>query len=167
MALDREQLFVALFARLQTALAGTVKSFSRRWTSWDDQNPANQPALLLLKGPEHARRDHMGTPIVWTLGAEIWVWAQDDGSAEAIPSTLLNQILTAIEAALEISPAELTAASAQYIARRDPPPAGTTLGGLCIRCEIMGEVKVFEGTQGHVGVIKIPVEIEAVAAGGM
>jgi hypothetical protein len=166
MALNREQLFTALFARLQGALAGTVASFSRRWTSWDDVAPANQPALLLLKGPEQARREQLGTPIRWTLGAEIWVWAQDDGSAEAIPSTLLNTILTAIEAALEITPGELTASN-QYIARRDEPPAGTTLGGLCYRCEIAGEVKIFEGTQGHVGIIKIPIEMEAFASGGI
>jgi hypothetical protein len=167
MALDREQLFVALEQRLQQQLGNTIATFTRRVTSWDDNPPTNNPTLLMLKKKETKRREERGVPIVWTLYLELWVYVNDDGTGVAQPSTLLNQILTAIEAALEVQGNEATAAGAMYLARRDEPPAGTTLGGLCMSCEIGDEILVFEGTQGHTGILKIPVEIMAAAEGGM
>jgi hypothetical protein len=167
MALNREQLFVALFTRLQTQLGSTVKSYSRRWVSWDDEPPAMQPALLLLKGNETSKRgeaaDIRGAPKIWTISAEIWIYVKDDGTAEAVPSIQINQMIQAIEAGMEIQAGEQTSPFAQYIARRDAPPAATTLGGLCISCEIVGEVEIDEGTQSHTGVIRIPVAIQAAA----
>lgn len=166
MALDREALFVALFARLQTSVGSIVKSYSRRWASWDDAPPTMQPALLLLKGPEKVERPVRGGPLLWRLTAHILVYAKDDGTGEAVPDTLLNQILTAIEAALEVQPDEATAVGAQYLARRDVPPAGTTLGGLCETCQMTGTVETYAGTQGHDGMIDLEVEILAFASGG-
>jgi hypothetical protein len=162
MAVNRELIFSTLFTRLQTQLAGTVVDFSRRWTSWDDKAPAQQPALLLLKGKEVAKRMARGAPLVWTLHADIWVYAQDDGTGVAVPSIQINQILTAIEGALEIQPNEPTV-SMQFVARRDAPPASTSLGGLVDSCQIGEEIEVMEGTQGHVCVVRIPLEIMAAA----
>ena len=163
MAVNREALFSALFARLQAQLTTNVKSYSRRWASWDDTPPALQPALLMLKGDEKSERKRVGTPLVWTFDLEIWLYAQDDGTAEATPSIQINNLLQLVETALEIQPGEATANGAQYLARRDGPPAGTSLGGLCLSCEIVGTVKVFEGTQGHTCIVQIPVQIVATA----
>lgn len=164
MALNREVIFAALFARLQTALSGTIKNFSRAFVSWDDTPPAVQPALLLLKGEERTKqRERVNTPKIWMLAAEIWVYVQDDGTNEAVPSIQINNIIQLIEAALEMQPTEAAAAGAQYIVRRDAPPAPTSLGGLCLSCEIVDPILIDEGPQGHVGVVRIPVEIVATA----
>jgi hypothetical protein len=162
MALDREALFVALFGRLQTQLGSAVASYSRRAESWDDTRPTSQPALLLIKGPEHSRRQGPGLGLLWVLHAQIWLYVKDDGTNRAVPSTQIHALLNSIESALEIQPSEATLGNV-FVARRDPPPAGTTLGGLCLRCEIVGEIAVHEGTMGHEAVVMIPVEIEAPA----
>lgn len=166
MAVDREALFVALFTRLQTNVGSLVASYSRRMAAWDDKPPAVQPALLLLKGEERMERTP-GAPLIWHLMATILVYAKDDGTGSAVIDTVLNNILTAIESAMEMQPDELTAGGAMYLARPNFPPAATTLGGLCLGCELTGTTKTYLGTQGHDGMLELDVEIVAAAAGGM
>lgn len=164
MALDREALFVALTDRITTATEGTVRLVTRRFEGWDTTPPPLQPAIAVIKGPE--RPDHKAANVgaVWTLVAYLLVYARDDGSGDAVIDPLFNRILTAIEEALEMQPGEIPASTSRpYYPALGAAPGPTTLGGLCLSCQIVGEVEVYQGVTSHQGFLKLQVEIVATA----
>lgn len=163
MALQREPIFEALFTRLQSATAGTVKYWTRRLEGWDTTAPPMEPALCLIKGGERPNYPANGVGAIWLLSAHILVYVRDDGSNESVIDPRFNAIMTAIEGALEMQPGETPSNGRPAFPPLAGAPASTTLGGLCAYCRISGDVEVYQGVISNSGFLKIPVEILATA----
>lgn len=102
-----------------------------------------QPALFQAQKNELAHRQQ-GLGTVWTLTVDVYIYTSSTGSA--FPSTQLNNIADAIEAALQ----------------PDNPVRNTnTLGGLVQHCRIEGAIETDEGTLGDQAVAIIPIVITA------
>ncbi len=151
MALNRESIYQALQARLET-VPGFV-TFSRQWKIWDDVPRSEQPALFLPHGNE-APVQQRGLPPAWRLQPTLWVYARTDQDPTAAPGTTLATLVQAIEAALERQPDE----QGGY-AKADS--YGTTLGGLVSHCWIAGPIVTDEGILGGQAVAQIPLDILA------
>ncbi len=148
MALDREPIASALFARLQIATG--VITAGRKLISWDALSTEAQPALYLIQSnqtPEQTR----GLPTRWKLNFTAYLYCRNESKDEA-PSIQLNRMIRAIEAALELQPNE--------VALPDPSNMGihTTLGGLCSHVWISGTIETDEGALGDQAVAIIPIE---------
>jgi hypothetical protein len=157
MALDREAIAVALFTRLQAALP-QLKFSARRPIAWD-QCP-DQPALLLVKGPETGAAAQ-GMPTKWTLTYDAVIYTRRDEDPSVAHDTAQNQIILAVEQALERTAAEAAALGPHYV--NDGQDPYTTLGGLCSFCRIAGTVETDGGGLGAQCVTIIPIEIQATA----
>jgi len=141
----RENVYAALFALLQQATG--IPTCSRRLLHWSDVPPASQPALFLTMVGETFGPIH-GLPPKRTLKARIWLYTYSSPDLATAPSTQINELLDAIEAAL--TPVE-------------PSPDGLglvqTLGGLVYHCWIEGNIETDEGYLGPQGVCVIPISI--------
>lgn len=159
MALDREAIFVAAFARLRTAADFVFTS--RVFQSWDDTPPAECPAMFFTKGPED-RVIQQGMPPLIRMTGLLMVYVRNDADPEMPASTLLNELLTSIDEKLEYAPTEGQVDGAPFVAN---PYAGwgTTLGGLVSYCRIADTVDVFEGVIGGGAAAIIPIEMLSVA----
>lgn len=163
MAVNREAIFAALFARLaglaDPALAGGLlfRYATRIYEGWDETAPSQKPALQLRKGPE-TPTPRRGLPSLWTLSAGVIVYATADDAREVPASTQLNQLLTAIEGALERKPTDGPIAGAIFPNNPDLV-FGTTLGGLCYSCQIVPSVEVFEAGIDQDLLAIVPLEI--------
>jgi hypothetical protein len=135
----REPIYGALFALLSNAADFTTAS--RRLRHWSDVGPVEQPALFVVQKSETAERKS-GFPPKWRAMVDVFVYvhAPDDVTP---PSTVLNPLLDAIEAALA------------------PGGAGgpQTLGGLAEHAWISGKIETDEGVLGGQTVAIVPVEI--------
>lgn len=152
MALDREAIYAAMFARL-SGLAGFVTT-SRRWKHWDDVMIPEQPALFLTQGNELPTQDH-GEPPVWKLQPTIYIYCRHDADPAAVPGQNLNTLIRAVEEALERTATETTGPYG------GPNEWSTTLGGLCSYVKIDGQINTDEGILGDQAVAVIPLEILA------
>lgn len=139
--IQREPIFAALFALL-SGVPGLVTK-SRRLKHWNDVPSEQQPALFVAQGPQQPDYSVKGMPPRWTLQVDVYLYAQ--APEDATPSTVLNPLLDAVEAALEPSPAA--------------GGAGGALGGLVHRCWISGTIETDEGTLGAQAVAIIPITI--------
>jgi hypothetical protein len=155
MALDREALTLALLDRLKAALP-EIKFTSRRPIGWD-QVP-EQPALILVKENEQAASTK-GQPTVWSLTFSAVIYTQNSEDPDEAPETAQNEILKAVEAALERTKGEKALADAMFMDAGDDPR--TTLGGRCSHAWINGTVEADGGGLGKQGVMLIPIEILA------
>ncbi|HLJ52130.1 MAG TPA: hypothetical protein VKT24_02020 [Rhizomicrobium sp.] len=137
--MTREPIYAALFALLSAA--APFVTASRRLRHWSDVGPAEQPALFVVQKSETAER-RAGLPAKWRASVDVYVYAHapDD---QAAPSTSLNPLLDAIEAALA------------------PVSAIQTLGGLVAHAWIAGKIETDEGVLGGQAVAIVPVEILA------
>jgi hypothetical protein len=148
MSLRREEIYGAVFARLQAlgpqpAGSGHLVTLSRRLRHWSEVAPALQPALYLVQRQEKPRQDK-GRPPVWELGLDLYLYVHaPDPAAPVAP--LLNRALDAIDAAFA------------------PDPSGVdTLGGTVSRCWIdQAGIETDEGTLGDQAVAIVPLSIEA------
>lgn len=161
MALDREAVFVALFERLTPLLkAAGVVTFSRRVIPASRVTPEMQPAVYLVKGNEAPKQARDLSP-QWSLSAELYVYCSAKVDMNGTPksaSTLMNQVLTAIEASLELQTGEVETPSTF-----EPHTTGTTLNGKVSHCWIgPGEVMVVEGPDGEQSVMIVPLDLLAV-----
>lgn len=131
MALSREAIFSALFARLRsnTRLAALVKTYTRRAVGVENYSIAQQPLLVLEAGDQSAETQE-GVPPIWTLAASIVVFARAPSDPSTSPESVLLDIVDAAEAALEMGPNEST--GFPYGGRHTQ----TTLGGLVRLLEI-------------------------------
>jgi hypothetical protein len=136
----REPIYAALYALLSGV--ANFNSTSRIVKHWDDVPQGQQPALFMAQGQQIANTQR-GQPTKWTLQVKIYVYARTDG--EQVPSTVINPILDAIEAALQGNAAENT----------------QTLGGLVDYARIEGTIETDEGTLGSQAVAIIPISILA------
>lgn len=96
--LTREGLAVALLGLLSN-IPGIVTA-DRRLRHWTDVPAEERPAIFLSTGNQKAKQDASGAPAVWTFNytVDLYVYSEDPALT---PSTMLNQYVDAIEAALK------------------------------------------------------------------
>jgi len=138
--ISRETIYSALFARLSAA--GPFVTTSRKLKHWNDVKPPQQPAMFQAQKTEVPQQTP-GLPTKWMLATDVYVYARAPGSST--PSTIINPLLDAIEAALA----------------PDPITNKCTLGGLVQHAWIDGEIQTDEGTLGDQTVAIIPIRILA------
>jgi hypothetical protein len=147
MNVPREQIYSALFSFLQSA--ASFKTVGRVWVPAAKLSPPQLPALFLVEREETAIQTAPGRPTKWILGAEIHLYARNEGETQipgqetVLPVTALNNLLDAIEIALK-------------------PSAATnvqSLGGLVQHCWIEGKVKKDAALQGAVSTAVVPVKL--------
>jgi hypothetical protein len=141
--MTREPIYEALFALLAN-LGGFVTA-SRRLRHWSDVGAIEQPALFLAQKSETAERPR-GLPTKWTCDVDVYLYCRAPDETTA-PTTVLNPLLDAIEAALLPLAGDDVATNAQ------------TLGGLAYHAWINGEIETDEGTLGGQSVAIVPIRV--------
>lgn len=144
--ISREPIYAALFA-LAAEAAGFVTA-ERRLRHWSDVAPAEQPALFLSQKSENAAVQALGAPTVWTLSADLYVYAHSSDPYRA-PAMVLNPLIDAVEAAL----------------LPDPVTGMQTLGlpAMVQHAYLAGKIVTDEGVLGDQAVAIVPVEILCVS----
>ncbi|MGC2696007.1 MAG: hypothetical protein WA738_09465 [Candidatus Angelobacter sp.] len=150
MIFPREQIYSALFSTLQAALltpAGPFKTVSRRWQDPSQVSPADRPSLYQVQRDELAGTGVNGLPIRAKMSADLVVYTSGDSEPGSVPSTELNSLLDAVEAAI----------------RNATPGIAQSLAGRVSHCRIEGKIEIIENVQGAMALAVIPVEILATA----
>jgi hypothetical protein len=137
--MTREPIYAALFALVSGA--AEFVTVSRRLRHWTDVGAAEQPALFQIQKSESAE-ERAPLPVKWRAAVDLYLYAQAPDELTA-PSTIVNPLLDAIEAALA----------------PDPFTHMQSLGGLVSHCWIAGKIMTDEGVLGGQAVAIVPVEI--------
>lgn len=140
----REGTASALFTLVSTAVG--AKTSSRVLRQPADVSPAECPAIFQTQKPEQDVRQSgiIGIPNKRTMRFELWLITSDAQEPTIVPSTQLNTMVDAIEAAL----AGLPTTGAQ------------TLGGVVASARIEGQVEYFEDWAGDgKSAACVPVEV--------
>lgn len=146
MIFPREQIYSALFATLQGALlapAGPFKTVSRRWQDPSQISPADRPSLYQVQKDELIGTGVNGLPIHAKLALDLVLYTSGDSEPNSVPSTELNTLLDALEAAI----------------RSATPGLAQSLGGRVSHCRIDGKIEIVENVQGSMALAVVPVEI--------
>jgi len=137
---NREQIYAALFAKLQAS--ASFATASRRIKALNEVPPSDHPALFQLQKGEVANTTpNLNT--VWRLNVDVFIYVHTQGDRSIAPSTILNPLIDAVETA--IAPSQINNRQ--------------TLGGLVEHCFIAGEILIEEGNLGEQAVAVIPIEI--------
>ncbi len=150
MTSQREQIYAALFAQLQTAVlapAGPFKTVSRRWQDPSQISPADRPALYQVQKEELAKTSVIGVPVVWKIGLDLVLYTAGDAEPSVVQSTELNNLLDAVEVALQSTTPGLT----------------QSLGKQVTYCRIDGKLEIVENVQGTMAMAVVPILIEITA----
>ena len=150
MIAQREQIYAALFTKLQTALlspAGPFKTVSRRWQDPSQISPADRPALYQVQKDEMAKTSVIGVPVLWRIGLDLVLYTAGDAEPNVVQSTELNNLLDAVELAVDSA----------------TPGLAQSLGKLVTYCRIDGKVEIVENVQGTMAIAVVPVVIEITA----
>jgi len=141
----RETIYAALFSQLQTALGASFKTYSRRWQPPDQISPADRPAFYQVETGEVAATSQKiaGLPLKWEARVDLVIYTTGSTDPGTIPSTEINGLLDAIEAALP----NVTKGIAQ------------TLGGKVYTARIDGKIEIVENVSGAMALAVIPVLI--------
>lgn len=137
----REDVYSALFTLLNNS--ARFATASRKLKHWSDVPIADQPALFIAQSGETGQTV-TGQPTKWVFAVDVYVYARAGG--DALPSTIINDLLDSITAAIAPNP---VTGNVQ------------TLGGLAHRCYIDGQITTDEGTLGDQAVAIVPVRILA------
>ena len=146
MTFPREQIYSALFAVLQGALlspAGPFKTVSRRWQDPSQVSPADRPSLYQVQKEELAGTGVNGLPLTARMTVDLVLYTAGDSEPNSVPSTELNTLLDAVEAAV----------------RSATPGIAQSLGGKVSHCRIQGKIEIVENVQGFMALAVVPVEI--------
>jgi hypothetical protein len=147
MTTPREQIYSALLTVLQSALlfpAGPFKTVGRRWQDPSQLSPADRPALYQVQKDELAKTSNINSiPITWRATVDLVLYTTGDTSPATIPSTELNSLLDAVEAAIKSA----------------APGLAQSLGGKVSHCRIEGKIEIVENVQGSMALAVVPVEI--------
>ena len=130
----RESAAAALYALVSAAVGGVVglQTSSRRLRHYDDVTPAEMPALFQAQRPERNERGALGLPSKRTMRFEFWLYTADPQDPSVVPATQLNNMIDAIEAALQ-----------------QPGVTGIqTLGSIVASARIDGDIEFAEGVTG-------------------
>jgi len=138
----REAIYGALWSL--AAGAASFTSANRRLRHWADLAPAEQPALLMSEKGGRAVTRGLGTPVIWTLYADFYIYVHSSDPYLA-PAMLLNPLLDALAAALAPSPAT----GIQNLG----------LPTMVQHAYIAGKVETDEGVLGDQAIAIVPVEI--------
>ena len=144
--MSRETIYSALFSILQSALlapAGPFNSVGRRWRDPGQISPADRPALFQVQKEELASTAVNGLPIHWKLSLDLFLYTTGASDPGSIPSTELNSLLDAVEAAI----------------RSATPGLAQSLGGKVSDCRIEGKIEIVENVQGTIALAVVPMEI--------
>lgn len=146
--MTREPIYAAIFAFWSALTIGGSPAFklaTRKLKTWEDVSAEDQPALLQLQRRETVTKPKT-LPAKWKFSIDLYLYvhtgAQQDSNV--VPSQLLNPLMDAVEAALEID---------------DKSNDACTLGGLVSHCFIDGAVEIFEGNLGDQAVCIIPLTV--------
>lgn len=137
-ALDLDAIYQALFDRLQTELAGSVKLFTRRAEHFE--STLTQPAMLLMASDVQPAQEK-GLPPRWRLGARVVFYLKAVETQQS-PETPLLAIIGQLEAALQRKWDDSVLP--------DADDWGTTLGGLVSSVQ-MTNVDLEQGIDGGQG----------------
>ena len=146
MIFPREQIYSALFAGLQSVLlspAGPFKTVSRRWQDPTQLSPADRPSLYQVQKDELISTSVNGLPLHAKLAVDLVLYTAGDSEPNSVPSSELNTLLDAVEAAL----------------RSATPGIAQSLGGKVSHCRIEGKIEIIENVQGSMALAIVPVEI--------
>ena len=138
----REPIYAALFELIESAAAFITAE--RRLRHWSDVAPAEQPALFQSQKSETASVKVLGSPTVWTLGVELYLYVHSSDPYQA-PAMILNPLVDAVEAAL--APAAITGVQ------------DLGLPAMVQHAYIAGKIETDEGALGDQAIAIIPVEI--------
>lgn len=141
--MTREPIYEALFALLANA-AGFATA-SRRLRHWSDVPAIEQPALFMAQKSETAEQ-RRGLPTKWTCDVDVYLYCHAPDELTA-PTTVLNPLLDAVEAALATLSGADIATNTQ------------SLDGLAYHTWINGKIETDEGTLGGQSVAIIPIRI--------
>lgn len=155
MALATEPLYAALFSRLKARV--TAKRFLRRLLDTDQIPKEQMPTVMVIA--RHAVSDAPdGLPTTWRVGAMVYVvtppdvGSKDADAAEVTLTGVVDQVIAALEAdASESGP------------QHYPDQTETTLGGVCHKAYVSGQIEIYSGLHGEKGEALIPVEMLLVA----
>jgi hypothetical protein len=146
MIFSREQIYAALFSTLQSVLltpAGPFKTVSRRWQDPTQLSPADRPSLYQVQKDELVGTSVNGLPIHAKMTVDLVLYTAGDSEPNSVPSTELNSLLDAVEAAI----------------RNATPGLAQSLGGKVSHCRIEGKIEVIENVLGSIALAVVPVEI--------
>lgn len=145
--MKRNAIYSALLAQLQALQVGPyqVQVISQGFVPWDQADL--QPAIYIDPRKEISKYVR-GTPIVWTLHMDLWVYVKWADSVEQGTTELAN-IMDGVDAIL--SPTGPNGS---------PQTAVNTLGGLVTYCALQGEGDVTSGALNkQQAIARMPVEI--------
>jgi hypothetical protein len=148
MIFPREQIYSALFAVLQGALqspAGPFKTVSRRWQDPAQVSPADRPSLYQVQKDELITTGVNGLPVRARFNLDLVLYTAGDTGPVSVPSTELNALLDAVEAAI----------------RNATPGIAQSLGGKVSHCRLEGKIEIVENVQGSMALAVVPVEVLA------
>ena len=150
-AVNREAIWAALFAWLQSQLSGSFVSMGRKHVPPPDLTAAEQPALFQVAGKEiHIPQKVPGAPPKLLLRGWLILYifdkspAEDIGQELLLAETTLNTLLQAIDSALV------------------PDDLGTgkfTIGGKVTHCWLEGDSDLDPGVFGPQAAAILPINI--------
>lgn len=141
-AIVRETYYEALFTLISgLTLTPALATTGRRVRLLQDMEDAELPALFMAVGDQPTERSFPDEPI-HKLEAKVFLFCANP-SEETSADIFLNEMIDALEAAIE------------------PPPAlgPQTLGGLVHYCWITGRTEVFQAPNGTRAAAIVPVEM--------
>jgi hypothetical protein len=142
---DREVISVALFDLLANN-AGIQELFvttSRAAKMFTEVDASLQPALYLMKVGEQTVQNEAYGLTKYILEYRILAYARADATPETIYETLLNQMLDAVDAAMQST----------------PPGENQTLGGVVTNAWIEGATDVDTGVLQQQCALVIPIKV--------
>lgn len=142
----RETVANALISLLATATINGSPAFvkvGRNAKIWSNVDAADQPAMYLIHyGDSVVQKQSFGLP-KYTFHFVIMIYIRADAGPDAVPDTVINQMLDAIGLALQSI----------------PPGEKQTLGGLVENAWVEGEILIDSGILDQQCVIQIPVKV--------
>ena len=138
----REQVAVALAARLDTVAIPALKTFSRILNSPENTAGASQPALFLYQVGDPYDNEK-GRPPIRRLHFNAEVYTNRGSDAKKVPDTQMNEILDLIDEALA----------------PDPISWFQDLGGLVSHAWIEGQIGRFPANDGSQSIAVVPIEV--------
>ncbi len=97
-----------------------------------------------MQRDELARTSNINAiPIAWRATVDLVVYTAGDAAPNVVPSTELNSLLDAVEAAIKTA----------------TPGLAQSLGGKVSHCRIEGKIEIVENVQGAMALAVVPVEI--------
>ena len=151
MALDREAIAAALFARLKAKVT-VAKSFTRRDVDSTKYPPELHPVFIFRSAGEDPEQSPQRQPVN-TLHYIVKVFARNT-DPEGSPDTQLNEIVRQVEVALERADTEAPNPNA---------PWHTTLGGLVQHAWLVSPVDFYQGETSDEAGAMLHIEALAVA----